>query len=692
MWSSIYHANQISNNTLSTPIGKALKHQNLHVLDESLVSAELNSSGELYIGGLGVAHGYINDNKLTSEKFINLPKLGLVYRTGDMVRYLCDGNIEYIGRNDCQIKIGGIRIEIGEIEACVEKLNFIKKIVVLSGFTYDKLNRIFAFIDIDEESLEEKNHINYVDNWKNIYNSAYRDIYNYRDLSLNPSAWVNSFTQKYFSDKELKENIDFLIKKINRLNHNVIYEDGCGAGNLISALYENVSSYTAAEISETVLTFLNEKFEKVENVQIIKKHAHENIDESKYDCILMNSIIQYFPSFKYLFNFIENRIKSIRANGTIVIGDVRHKDLLDYLIIDKYIDKKNSNWEDLYLKSRESELLVSPQFFLMLKRYFQRVSHVDINLKAGESTNELNYYRYDVFIHIDKTIEYIDAEIYTWSSICEDPIKKTYILLKNSNNPIIIKNFPNPLAKRILGKEKSITNSHLKRFLFVLIRDFSEIKDIKYVKSFLKWVLSLNHDVYINYDEKTPFLYLRIEIYPRESNKIIRSNPKFLDEHYEKIDSYVRNPFSLNFYYHILNNIRNHVQSYLPCYMHPINYYWIEKWPITTNGKIDKKALQFNYQSKNLDVGIDSLEHSLVKMWETITCQVIDAKKNFGTLGVSSIYFYYFISELNKKFNINIMFMDIKPDLNIEKLAKLIQKSKLFSKQDSMNYNLEYET
>src|SRR2546428_11938681 len=102
------------------PIGRPIRNATVFVLDEIRQPIPIGVAGELYVGGMGVARGYVNRPELTAEKFISNPfsdhSDDRLYRTGDLVRYLPDGNIEFLGRVDNQVKIRGFRVELEEIE------------------------------------------------------------------------------------------------------------------------------------------------------------------------------------------------------------------------------------------------------------------------------------------------------------------------------------------------------------------------------------------------------------------------------------------------------------------------------------------------------------------------------------------------------------------------------------------------
>ncbi|AQZ63358.1 Siderophore biosynthesis non-ribosomal peptide synthetase modules [[Actinomadura] parvosata subsp. kistnae] len=120
IWSIWHRIDTVDTSLPSIPYGKPLANQHFEILDEALRRRPDWVPGEQYVGGYGVAMGYWRDPEKTARAFITHPATGLrLYRTGDLGRYFPDGSIEFLGREDFQVKINGYRIELGEIEAAV---------------------------------------------------------------------------------------------------------------------------------------------------------------------------------------------------------------------------------------------------------------------------------------------------------------------------------------------------------------------------------------------------------------------------------------------------------------------------------------------------------------------------------------------------------------------------------------------
>jgi amino acid adenylation domain-containing protein len=143
------------------PIGTPIANTQTYILNEQLQHVPVGAAGELYIGGVGVARGYLNQPALTAERFV--PDLwsaqpgGRLYRTGDLVRYHSDGNIEFLGRIDSQVKLRGFRIELGEIEATLAQHSAVQQSVVVVQPDRSGERRLVAYVvENREQQIREQ--------------------------------------------------------------------------------------------------------------------------------------------------------------------------------------------------------------------------------------------------------------------------------------------------------------------------------------------------------------------------------------------------------------------------------------------------------------------------------------------------------------------------------------------------------
>lgn len=140
------------------PIGSPIAHTQAYILDDSRSPVADGQPGELYAGGWGVALGYLNRPELTAERFVPDPFAAagspLMYRTGDRARRRPDGNLEFLGRADRQVKINGKRVELDEIEDCIRRSTLVEDAAVTSPQTQHGNRKIYAYIKSSREATD----------------------------------------------------------------------------------------------------------------------------------------------------------------------------------------------------------------------------------------------------------------------------------------------------------------------------------------------------------------------------------------------------------------------------------------------------------------------------------------------------------------------------------------------------------
>jgi len=174
-FSSWYFVEKLTTTATTIPIGRAISNTQIYLLDQNLQPVPIGIPGELYLGGAGLARGYLNRPELTQEKFIPNPFEELrqhsvsgfpherlqtprtqgskLYKTGDLVRYLPDGNIEYLGRIDNQVKIRGFRIELGEIETVLNQHGDVQVSCVIARVDTPGEKQLVAYIVPQKDAI-----------------------------------------------------------------------------------------------------------------------------------------------------------------------------------------------------------------------------------------------------------------------------------------------------------------------------------------------------------------------------------------------------------------------------------------------------------------------------------------------------------------------------------------------------------
>ncbi|MGN7779447.1 amino acid adenylation domain-containing protein [Mycolicibacterium sp. 22603] len=404
-------------------VGQPIWNTDAHILDPWLRPVADGHPGELYIAGAGLARGYAHRFGLTAERFVANPYPTAIapvgtrmYRTGDLVRRGADGNIEFLGRTDEQVKIRGHRVELGDVESAIVSHPSAAQAAVIA--TADPrvpgTQRLVAYlvpaaIPEDDRTAAESAHVG---EWEQIYSDEYSTI-STAVFVEDYAGWDSSYDGAPIPFEQMSEWRATTVAAIAELSPARILEIGVGTGLLLGQLAPRVEEYWGTDLAAPVIEALNDELgaepQLSDRIHLTVAPAHRlgEVPTEYFDVVVINSVIQYFPSVRYLADVIESAARHLRPSGALFIGDVRNRLLLDTFHTAIALSRSASDSADAEQIRRaadrgvelEKELLLDPEFFVALAHRLGLTA--EIRLKTGEFHNELSRHRYDVILRAD---------------------------------------------------------------------------------------------------------------------------------------------------------------------------------------------------------------------------------------------------------------------------------------------------
>ncbi len=513
----------------------------------------------------------------------------------------------------------------------------------------------------------------YVSDWQRLYEQAYGQPQAVADdLTFNISGWNSSYTKLAIPDWEMREWVENTVSRILSLSPQRVLEIGCGTGLLLSRVAPNSQEYWGVDYSSAALQHVQQMCKTLsglDNVRLLQRTADnfDGIPQGEFDTVVINSVLQYFPSVDYLLQVIEGAIATIGQKGTLFVGDVRSLPLLEPYHAAVQLARAESEisveqWQFQVHSSiaAEEELLIDPRFFIALQTRFPQITWVEIQPKRGHSENELTQFRYDVALHLGIDVL---STVVPWLNWQLDQLSFSQIqnqLFEEQPELLGIRCVPNQRVQQALQTWKWLSNPPGVETVGQL-REILAQQPVTSInpEQFCQLGQQLGYSVHLSWwgssqDGCYDVMFCRNSKATQGAfwdSSAIAAKPW---------TDYTNNPLHSKLVQKLVPQVREFIQQKLPNYMVPQAFVVLNALPLTPNGKVDRRALpKLDTASRNLSTSFVSpqtpIEAQLVQIWgEVLGLERIGIKDNFFEIGGHSLLATQVISRINSAFGIDL--------------------------------------
>ena len=677
----------LARTNVNVSIGRPIGNTQAYILDQYFQPVPVGIHGELYIGGAGLSRGYRGQPAKTAERFLPDPFAtapgARIYKTGDVTRFLADGQIRFLGRVDHQVKIRGFRIELGEIEAILNRHPTVRNAVVVRREDQPDHQQLVAYLEVDssrEENQESSTTVDavQVEKWQTVWDQSYRTAEPAAMISFDTSGWQSSYTGKPIPDAEMRAWVDHTVTQILALRPARVLEIGCGTGLLLSRIAPHVDHYVGTDFSASVLDRLRARIQEwgLPGVQLLLREAIEfdAAYEQAFDTLILNSVVQYFPGVDYLLAVLAGAVDAVADGGSIFLGDLRALHLLEleHASVQLYRAADTCSREDLSRRvanqaDHEEELLLDPRFFSTLQTRFPRIRQIALLLKRGQFANEMTKFRYDVVMRIGSSDEL-------------QPVLKDPPCIHETTGRSF-QELRDDLTQRLAGRPdllviRNLLNRRLADDIRVLewLGSRSGPRTVGEMRARLRekpgagidpetlWALgeSFGYSVGCGWAAADPrrrfdAVFYRADRLPGGGGPvwpaISAAGPLAAAG-----ETYANDPMQGVRRRVLVQELSRQMEGRLPAYMLPSAIICLQQFPLTPNGKVDRRALPAPAM-----VGLDGKyeaprnadEERLAKVWaEVLGVERVGIDDNFFGLGAHSLLAIQVISRIRDAFGV----------------------------------------
>jgi amino acid adenylation domain-containing protein len=736
------------------PIGRPIANTRIYLLDSHLNPVPVGVTGQLYIAGDGLARGYLNRPDLTADKFIPNPFCdehdgmpgARMYQTGDLARYCVDGVIEYMGRIDDQIKIRGFRIELGEIEAALTALPAIREAVVILREDEPGDKRLVAYLVPDTALMSHMpptqgdEALDHTENWGAIFDKIYAEggtgaandgadrhashagpaesaepEEQNDDRTFDTAGWDSNYDHQPIPAQQMREWVGQTVKRILALQPQQVLEIGFGTGLLLHRVAPNCRRYLGIDPSQVALEHIQQQLQTRPypgcEVRLARLAAHQlrRLPDCSFDTLVINSVIQYFPSVAYLTQVLQAAIDVCHtpvgptgnkpAPARFFIGDVRHLGLLRafHTSIALYQAGETQTMANLrhniaQAVRTEAELFIDPAYFFALQHHCPQITRIEIIPKMQHSDNELVRFRYDVVLTVDATVGAIGATItdaaapialspswQSWAALPDGMVSLDAALQKaaQTGQLFAVRDLPNAMVAPESRAMALISTSDDGTDIRQLRQQIAAQPDNQVPDWQALQMLAARYGYLLQLSLASSSGDTIHAVFSRHALIIDWRSVLEPDRARADLAQFANRPFSARARLDLQAQVMAPLARMLPNYMIPTHFVELDTLPLSANGKIDRKVLPLPAVVRS-ETGYCAprtpAQQLLAQIWaDVLKLDRVGIHDNFFALGGHSLLAIQLITRIRTVFHIELAVRVLFEASTVEVLAQRIE-------------------